>query len=52
MIRYTIIGMCIYFGVNWVADNPLKVKYIRKQMNETVDAAIDKSSELMEGATK
>ena len=52
MMRYGIMGAGLYFGVNWVADNPKKVNFIRNHFNKSVDAGIEKGSELLEEATK
>ena len=37
LIRCCLIVVVIYFGVNWAADNPLKVKMLRKEINRIVD---------------
>jgi len=37
LIRCCLIAVVIYFGVNWAADNPLKVKMLRKEINQIVD---------------
>ena len=52
IMRYGIMGTLLYFGVNWIADNPAKVNYIRKQVNKTVDVGIEKGNHLLEEATK
>ena len=52
IMRYGLTGAIIYFGINWVADNPKKVNYMRNQLNKSVDAGIDKSADLLEEATK
>jgi uncharacterized membrane-anchored protein len=32
-LKYVIIAAALYFGINWVADNPGKMKMLRKEMN-------------------
>ena len=48
LIRYSMMGAVLYFGVNWVADNPAKVNYIRKQLNKSVEAGFEKGGEFVE----
>jgi hypothetical protein len=33
IFKYIMIGTLIYFGINWVADNPKSVKNIRRRVN-------------------
>ena len=38
-----------YFSLNWAADNPMKVKVLRKEVNQAVDDGFEAaSSELQE----
>ena len=52
IIRYGLTGAAIYFGVNWVADNPKKVNYMRNQLNKSVDAGLERGGEFLEDSTK
>ncbi len=36
IMKFCFMGAVIYFGLNWAADNPLKVKILRKEMNKQV----------------
>jgi hypothetical protein len=47
IINCVLVGVVLYFGVNWIADHPKKVKKLRKQMNHYVDTATDQVSDLM-----
>ena len=37
IFTYIIAFIGIYLGVNWIADNPAKVKSFRKQLNAAVE---------------
>lgn len=52
LMRYGMMGAVVYFGVNWVADNPAKVNHIRKQLNKSVEQGIERGTEILEEATK
>jgi len=41
--------MCaaLYFGVNWIADNPKKFSQIREQMNKLVTTGFEKATDFM-----
>ncbi len=52
IMRYGITGAALYFGVNWIADNPKKFNHMRNQLNKSVDAGFEKGGELLEDATK
>tara|TARA_B100001250_G_C19666916_1_gene729667 strand:+ start:48 stop:218 length:171 start_codon:yes stop_codon:yes gene_type:complete len=45
-----IAGVLIYFGLNWIADNPQSVKNIRKMMNEGVATAAEYAGEGLKSA--
>tara|TARA_R110002020_G_scaffold256852_1_gene470517 strand:- start:1982 stop:2149 length:168 start_codon:yes stop_codon:yes gene_type:complete len=32
-LRYAVVIAALYFGVNWIADNPGKMKVLRREMN-------------------
>jgi len=38
---YIAVFASIYLGVNWIADNPAKVKTFRKQLNTAVEDGYD-----------
>ena len=42
-------ALLLYFGINWIADNPKAMKHIRTIMNSGVAAGADKASEALEG---
>ena len=50
--RYGFTAFVFYATINWVADNPAKVNYIRKQVNKSVDAGLEQGNEIVEEATK
>ena len=56
IFKYMIVSTMLYFGINWIADNPKAMKNIRRMMNEGVaDAAAYTSDGLkavQEGATQ
>ncbi len=39
IINIAIISCVLYFGINWIADNPKQVKKLRRQMNHHVSDA-------------
>jgi len=52
IIKYIVISVMFYVSVNWVADNPLKVNQMRKQLNSAVDAGFEAGSEFAKGVTQ
>jgi hypothetical protein len=32
-LKYVVFATALYFGINWIADNPAKMKMLRKEMN-------------------
>jgi uncharacterized membrane-anchored protein len=36
IINYVFIGAGIYFGINWIADNPGTINHTRTKMNKAV----------------
>ena len=52
IIRYGITGTALYLGINWIADNPKKFNYMRNQLNQSVDAGIEKGNEMIQEATR
>ena len=38
IFNYLALAIVIYFGVNWVADNPKMMKAVRTKMNAAVSA--------------
>ena len=38
IFNYLALAIVIYFGVNWVADNPKMMKALRTKMNAAVSA--------------
>jgi len=49
IFKYGIIIILIYFGVNWVADNPKSMHEFRKIMNGWVATGAGKASEVFDG---
>ena len=45
--------MCaaLYFGINWVADNPKKFNQIREQMNDLVATGFEKATDLWDNSS-
>mgnify|MGYP003649851738 CR=1 FL=1 len=39
IFKYITIAALLYFGINWVADNPKIMKVLRTKMNTAVSAA-------------
>jgi hypothetical protein len=39
IFKYIMIAVLLYFGINWVADNPQSVKNIRRMVNTGVASA-------------
>jgi len=39
IINIIVVGCVLYFGINWIADNPRQVKKVRRQMNHHVAGA-------------
>ena len=40
IFRYGFMSVLFYIGINWLADNPKKIKSVRKQVNELVSNII------------
>tara|TARA_B100000287_G_C20172061_1_gene598652 strand:- start:285 stop:452 length:168 start_codon:yes stop_codon:yes gene_type:complete len=51
ILTYGCVGIAIYVGVNWVADNPKKVKQFRNQLNAAVQTACDATANFVEEMT-
>ena len=51
ILTYGCVGIAIYVGVNWVADNPKKVKQFRNQLNAAVQTAYDATASFVEEMT-
>ncbi len=52
VIRYGLIGAGIYFGINWLADNPRKVDSVRNGVNNLVASTVDASNNLIDEVQK
>jgi len=56
IFKWIFTAVVIYFGVNWIADNPETMLGIRSKMNESVkegaEWAKDNAAEVMEEAAK
>jgi len=50
IFKYTIGAALIYFGINWIADNPQSVTKIRNMMNQGVAASAEYASDGLKGA--
>ena len=54
ILRYGIYAAVIYFGINWIADNPKAVERIRRTVNKLTAHAIDyaerEGGELLDGS--
>ena len=52
IFKYAMIMVGVYFGINWIADNPQKVDSARHSFNQAVDggtqAASDAVTEIMQ----
>jgi len=44
---YIAVFVGIYLGVNWIADNPAKVKSFRKQLNTAVEDGYDATAKFV-----
>jgi hypothetical protein len=52
IIRYAIGLSVVYFAINWIADNPLAVKVLRKKMNKAVEQGWEAAKEATEEASQ
>ena len=56
IFKWIFTAAVIYFGVNWIADNPETMASLRSKMNEAVkegsEWAKDNAAEAMDEATK
>ena len=46
ILKYCIVGVALYFGINWVADNPKMMKVLRAKMNAAVSDGIEQLKEV------
>ena len=37
ILKILVVAVGSFFGLNWTADNPMKVKMFRKEVNSTVE---------------
>ncbi len=47
VIKYVFICVTLYFGTNWIADNPKKFDQLRKQMNELVETGFEEATDFL-----
>ena len=47
VIKYVFICVTLYFGANWIADNPKKFDQLRKQMNELVETGLEEATDFL-----
>ena len=52
IFKYMMIAVLLYFGINWVADNPKSVKNARRMVNTGVVSATKYIREGFESAEK
>ncbi len=48
IFKYTVLGVGIYFAVNWIADNPKSMQQFRSMMNRGVATAADVASKVLD----
>jgi len=41
ILNYLALAIVIYFGVNWIADNPKMMKALRAKMNDAVSTGAE-----------
>ena len=46
IFNYLIMAAVLYFGVNWIADNPKMMKVLRTKMNAAVSDGIEQLKEV------
>jgi|TARA_R110000824_G_scaffold39325_1_gene118995 hypothetical protein len=52
IIKLGFMGTILYFGINWAADHPLKMKVLRKRMNQQVEEGYKAAVSHYEAYTK
>lgn len=41
LMKWLLVPVATYFGLGWAADNPAKVKYVRKQVEQKVESGYE-----------